>query len=118
MLCLVIPVLYIIETALLLYWTIRWKKLAFLPLCVLAVGLFGLNGFFKPEFGRTYSEPPRDKSAFTVMTYNVMGIMHRENNNALFEHGHRRRHHSIRKARHTLHTGISINGRSAQRAIR
>ena len=52
-LCLVIPVLYIIETALLLYWTIRWKKLAFLPLCVLAVGLFGLNGFFKPEFGRT-----------------------------------------------------------------
>lgn len=79
-LCLVIPVLYIIETALLLYWTIRWKKLAFLPLCVLAVGLFGLNGFFKPEFGRTYSEPPRDKSAFTVMTYNVMGIMHRENN--------------------------------------
>ena len=79
-LCLVIPVLYITETALLLYWTARWKKLAFLPLGVLAIGLFSLNGFFKPEFGRTYSEPAADKSAFTVMTYNVMGIMQRENN--------------------------------------
>ena len=79
-LCLVIPVLYIIETALMLYWTVRWKKLAFLPAGVLLIGLFGLSGFFKTEPWRSYSEPARDRSAFTVMTYNVMGLMQRENN--------------------------------------
>ncbi len=79
-LCLIIPVLYITETILALYWIIRWKKIALLPLTIVCTGTFGITGFFKPEFGRSYPNSGADKSSFTVMTYNVMGLMQKENN--------------------------------------
>lgn len=79
-LCLVIPVLYIAEIVLLLYWIIRWKKIAILPLFIITIGLFGIGGFFRMDIGRKYSDTTDDKSAFTIMTYNVMGLMQRENN--------------------------------------
>ncbi len=79
---LILPILYIACTLCLLYWVIRWKKFALFPLAILIIGFFGIGLFFRPQFKRTYNDPSekRDRTTVRTVSYNVMGMMKRENN--------------------------------------
>lgn len=76
---LLMPVLFTANFICLLYWAIRWKKMAFAPLAVLIVFSWGVSMFFKPRFTQSYSDNARDRSLVSVMTYNVRGMMEEVN---------------------------------------
>lgn len=66
------PAVYIATVVLALYWVIRWRwGLASVMLLLVAVGLFKVTLFYKPEFKRYYGEPNPGRGTFTVMSYNV-----------------------------------------------
>ena len=45
---LVTPILYIVNLIMALYWVVRWRAAAFLPIAVLLAGVGGLSAFFRP----------------------------------------------------------------------
>ena len=71
------PVFYIVNVVLLLYWVLRWRAYAFIPLAVLLTGIGGISSFFRPVLSKRYVEPS-DEAALTVVSYNVMGFLSRE----------------------------------------
>lgn len=72
---LLMPLLFTANFLCLLYWVIRWKKMAFVPLGVFLLFSWGISMFFRPRFTKDYSEPAQDRSLVSVMTYNVRGMM-------------------------------------------
>lgn len=64
------PMLYVVNAAAMLYWVMRWRRWAVLPVVVLIIGIGGVSMFFKPTLSRHHNdEIPR--GATMVMTYNV-----------------------------------------------
>lgn len=77
---LVAPIIYAMQSALTLYWIVRWRPfIAFVMVFVSLLGVFQLSLFYKLELRRVYSEPnlkPRyDKKALKVMSYNVRSFI-------------------------------------------
>ena len=73
---LVAPVLYIVNLLLMLYWAVRWKKVFFVPLAALLIGLPKID-----EYYRGSREKPVDIQAnetIKILTYNVEGFMQYE----------------------------------------
>lgn len=66
------PAVYVATLVLALYWIIRWRWLrAGVMLVLVAVGLFHVSLFWRPELKRNYHAETVDRAAFKVMTYNV-----------------------------------------------
>ena len=77
---LVAPIIYAMQSALTLYWIVRWRPfIAVVMVFVSLLGVFQLSLFYKVELRRVYSEPnlkPRyDKKALKVMSYNVRSFI-------------------------------------------
>ena len=77
---LVAPIIYAMQSALTLYWIVRWRPfIAVVMVFVSLLGVFQLSLFYKLELRRVYSEPnlkPRyDKKALKVMSYNVRSFI-------------------------------------------
>ncbi|MDR0907991.1 MAG: endonuclease/exonuclease/phosphatase family protein [Rikenellaceae bacterium] len=72
---LVMPLLFAANFVCLLYWIISWKKMAFAPLTVLVVFLWGVGLYFKPALAQSYADSSTDRSLITVMSYNVHGMV-------------------------------------------
>lgn len=72
------PVFYIVNVILLLYWVLRWRVYALIPLVVLLVGIGGISSFFRPVLSKHYEVPADDESTLKVVSYNVMGFLDRE----------------------------------------
>lgn len=77
---LVAPFIYAAQTALTLYWIMRWRKLlALMMLLISLFGLFNLSLFYRVEMRRVYHEtklkPRYDSKALKVLTYNVRSFI-------------------------------------------
>lgn len=73
---LVAPFVYAAQLLLTLYWIIRWRWAAMVPMIVLSVvGLFHLSLFYKPEIRRSYGEQTCERTAVKVLTYNVRSFI-------------------------------------------
>jgi len=68
------PILYVANIVLALYWVVRWKRRALIPLVVLLIGAGWISLFFKPTLRKTYHEPDRRRSS-VIMSYNVAGFL-------------------------------------------
>ncbi len=69
---LAVPALYVLAAVLACYWIVRWRLVrAGLLLLLLAVGLFKVPLFWKPQFGRVYGEQKYGRSAVKILSYNV-----------------------------------------------
>lgn len=67
------PILYMVNLILALYWIIRWKRFAFVPVAVLVMGISWISLFFRPSLSKHSAD---NKSATTVvMSYNVAGFL-------------------------------------------
>jgi endonuclease/exonuclease/phosphatase family metal-dependent hydrolase len=71
---LVMPLLFAANFLCLLYWIIRWKKMALAPLTVVLLFVWGVTMYFKPSITQSYADTSRDRSLVTVMSYNVHGM--------------------------------------------
>ncbi len=69
------PILYIVNIALALYWVVRWRKYAFIPILPLVLGFGAVSLFFRPSLTKHYDGQREGKPAFTVMSYNVEGFL-------------------------------------------
>lgn len=67
------PILYTANLALALYWIIRWKACAFVPIAVLLLGTGWISLFFRPTFSKQYSNAAAKTTV--VMSYNVVGFL-------------------------------------------
>ena len=77
---LVAPFIYAAQTALTLYWIMRWRKLLALTMLLISLfGLFNLSLFYRVEMRRVYHEtklkPRYDSKALKVLTYNVRSFI-------------------------------------------
>ena len=77
---LIAPFIYAAQTALTLYWIMRWRKvLAVIMLFISLFGLFNLSLFYRVETRRVYNEaklrPTYDSKALKVLTYNVRSFI-------------------------------------------
>ncbi len=65
------PYLLAANILLVIYWTVRWKKMAFLSLVVLIAGVGYLNSYF-PVFVKKNKPGPRDRGhQLKILSYNV-----------------------------------------------
>lgn len=71
------PILYVVNIIFALYWTIRWKRYAFLPLAVVLMGAGWISLFFQPTLRQRY--PGAEPKAQVVMSYNVAGFLTEKN---------------------------------------
>ena len=46
------PVLYMANTVLTLYWTVRWKVYLFIPLATILLGAGHITSFFRPQLSK------------------------------------------------------------------
>jgi len=68
------PILYIVNLIMALYWIVRWRAAAFLPMAVLLAGAGSLSVFFRPSLSKHYTE--MDAAAdITFVSFNVMGFL-------------------------------------------
>lgn len=66
------PALYVLTALLACYWILRWRLgLAGVLLLLLAVGLFKVPLFWKPQLVREYGPGKYGRSAVKVLSYNV-----------------------------------------------
>lgn len=72
------PVLFAANFLSLLYWTIRWRWGVFVPLAVFAFGIWGLSLFFRPGLVQKHGDTAADRSAVSIATYNVHGLVHED----------------------------------------
>ena len=56
-----------------LYWTVRWRSIAWLSLAVFVLGLGNVGKYFRPQWGKTY-EQPREEGTIRILSYNVGGF--------------------------------------------
>lgn len=67
------PILYLLNLLLALYWIVRWKPFAFLPIAVLVAGAGWVSLFFKPTLSK--HQPDERSKTTVVMSYNVAGFL-------------------------------------------
>ena len=67
------PFIYIANALLMLYWTVRWRSIAWLSLAVFVLGLGNVGKYFRPQWGKTY-EQPREEGTIRILSYNVGGF--------------------------------------------
>ncbi len=69
---LIAPALYVLAVILALYWIIRWRlrRAAFMGVIV-AVGIFQVSLFWRPEVRRNHDTGQNRRGTFKVMSYNV-----------------------------------------------
>ncbi len=72
---LLMPPLFIANFICLLYWTIRWRWGAFIPLPVFLIGIWGVTMFWRPQLTQDHTDHSRDRSLVSIATYNVRGMM-------------------------------------------
>ena len=72
---LLMPVLFTANFMCLLYWVIRWRWGAFIPLPVFVIGIWGITMFWRPQLTRSYADNSGDRSLVSIMTYNVRGMI-------------------------------------------
>lgn len=70
------PILYMINVVLALYWIIRWKVFAFIPIIVILLGVGWISLFFRPVLSKKYSG--NTAKTTVVMSYNVAGFLGNE----------------------------------------
>lgn len=71
-LALAAPALYVLTAVLACYWILRWRWVrAGLLLLLLAVGLFKVPLFWKPQLGRVYGTQKYGRSTVKILSYNV-----------------------------------------------
>lgn len=68
------PILYVVNMVLALYWVIRWKRFALVPVAVLLVGAGWISLFFRPTLSKERNHE-NVRRATTVMSYNVAGFL-------------------------------------------
>jgi endonuclease/exonuclease/phosphatase family metal-dependent hydrolase len=69
------PALFVANFMCLLYWVIRWRRGVYIPLVVFAAGLWSVTLFFRPVITQSHTDHSKDRSIFSVATYNVRGMM-------------------------------------------
>lgn len=74
------PILFMTNLVLILFWIIRWNRMVWLPLFVGLLGVGNVSLFWQPQYLREYESSERARNRFKVMTFNTMGMMNRENN--------------------------------------
>ena len=67
------PFIYIANALLMLYWTVRWQKVALLSLAVFVLGLGHVGKYFRPQWSKQY-EQPRQDGTLRILSYNVGGF--------------------------------------------
>ncbi len=77
---LVMPVLYLLNLVMLLFWIVRWHRMVFIPILIGLIGFGGVSLFYNPKFMREYESTLKGKRLVKLMTYNAMGMNTRENN--------------------------------------
>lgn len=70
---LIAPFLYMLNIVVLLFWTIRWKPIAVVPLVALLLGAGQVNKYYRPELSIKH-ETARETGTVRIMTYNVSGF--------------------------------------------
>lgn len=73
-----LPILYLSNLVLMLFWVVRWHRMVFVPLLVGLIGIGGVSLFYVPKFFRTYDNVKNTGEEFKVMTFNVMGMVTKE----------------------------------------
>ncbi len=68
---LIFPVLYVCELIFALWWVVRWKRYALLPIFMLVIGIGAAGRFYQPDFRKRYGEQSPSSSDIVVMSYNV-----------------------------------------------
>ena len=53
---LIFPVLYVCELIFALWWVVRWKRYALLPIFMLVIGIGAAGRFYQPDFRKRYDE--------------------------------------------------------------
>ena len=71
---LVAPFLYVGNVLLMLYWILRWRRIAFVPIVLTLIGLLHVGKYFRPQFQREYETAPRADGTLRVLSYNVSGF--------------------------------------------
>lgn len=69
---LIFPVVYIAELICGFYWTMRWRKYAFLCGAMLLAGAGSARSFYQVDFRERYDESGPQRTELVVMSYNVM----------------------------------------------
>ncbi len=72
---LLVPVAFVANFLCLMYWVVRWRSGAWLPLVIFLAGLPGVTLFFRPELTEVYADHSQDRSLVSVASYNVRGMM-------------------------------------------
>lgn len=67
------PILYVANIILALYWIIRWRWFAFIPIAAAVIGVGWVSLYFRPSLSKHYSE--KTSKTTLVMTYNVAGFI-------------------------------------------
>lgn len=68
------PFLYVANVLLMLYWILRWRWIACLPIVLALVGLLHVGKYFRPQFKRVYDPVSRVEGSLRVLSYNVGGF--------------------------------------------
>ena len=71
---LAIPILYVVNLLLMLYWACRWKGMFFLPAIVVLIGIPQIKKYYHIPISKSYAEV-QEQGSFRVMTYNVEGFV-------------------------------------------
>ncbi len=73
------PFIYIGNALLMLYWTVRWRSIAWLSLAIFVLGFGHVGKYFRPQLSKTYeqtskNEQTREKGTIRILSYNVDGF--------------------------------------------
>ncbi|GHU99657.1 endonuclease [Bacteroidia bacterium] len=71
---LAVPVLFVANIAVALYWVLRWKAAVIIPAVALLLGVGKLGLIFQPSLGKHYQDN-RERGSITVVSHNVHGFI-------------------------------------------
>ena len=78
------PILFLVNISAMLYWIIRWRRWAFLPMAVVLVGISNLILLFRPTLSKEYPAE-KERGSFTIVSHNVHGFLEPELNTPSME---------------------------------
>lgn len=67
------PFIYVLNIAMMLFWIIRWRWIAFIPMAVLLLGAGNVNKFLRLPLGRDHIEQ-KQSGRLKIISYNVAGF--------------------------------------------